>query len=108
MKWKPLPTRYRCEEMAVVDQVYQFSSSNPLEIDIPADACYGKDNQVKYLEHAQVSQLEECQRNDYCERIISKKGISLVMVHTIALTSLNGLPYTLISIPDRENTRFKI
>jgi len=72
MDWRPLPTRFRCEERKMIDQVYEFSTGNALEISIPTDACKGTKNQVKYVEHVQVFlTIEASRRGDVTIDLIS-------------------------------------
>jgi len=81
LNWQPLPTRFRCEERKIQDQVYEFSSEEPLVITIPTNACKGTQNQVNFVEHVQVfATIEATRRGDVTINLISPSGTKSMLL----------------------------
>ena len=51
--WKTVPARFRCHG-GLIEQPNEIPENGVLVLKINTDACAGRQNHVRYLEHVQV------------------------------------------------------
>ncbi|XP_061087268.1 neuroendocrine convertase 2 [Conger conger] len=79
-EWKPVPERFHCVAGSV-QEPRKISSDGQLVLSISTDACQGKDNFVRYLEHVQaVVTVNASRRGDLNINMTSPAGTKSILL----------------------------
>ncbi|KAL1263527.1 hypothetical protein QQF64_006266 [Cirrhinus molitorella] len=79
-EWKTVPERFHCVAGSV-QEIHKIQSGNKLVLSITADACQGKDNFVRYLEHVQaVITVNASRRGDLNVNMTSPMGTKSILL----------------------------
>ena len=81
--WKHVPEKYICyvqsEDLSNLPQ--DFHSRQEIEITLKTDGCKGQENEIKYLEHIQLSlTMEYSKRGDLAINLTSAMGMETVLL----------------------------
>ncbi|NP_001135738.1 neuroendocrine convertase 2 precursor [Danio rerio] len=78
--WKTVPERFHCVAGSMQD-IHKIQSGNKLLLSISTDACQGKDNFVRYLEHVQaVITVNASRRGDLNINMTSPMGTKSILL----------------------------
>ncbi|XP_048864262.1 neuroendocrine convertase 2 [Brienomyrus brachyistius] len=79
-EWRTVPERFHCVAGSV-QETHSFHSSSKLLLAIDTDACQGKDNFVRYLEHVQaVVTVNASRRGDLNINMTSPMGTKSILL----------------------------
>lgn len=79
-EWKTVPERFHCVAGSV-QETHKIQSGNKLVLTITTDACQGKDNFVRYLEHVQaVVTVNASRRGDLNINMTSPMGTKSILL----------------------------
>uniref|UniRef100_A0A9J8BFC0 Neuroendocrine convertase 2 n=2 Tax=Cyprinus carpio TaxID=7962 RepID=A0A9J8BFC0_CYPCA len=79
-EWKTVPERFHCVAGSV-QETHKIQSGNKLVLSITTDACQGKDNFVRYLEHVQaVITINASRRGDLNVNMTSPMGTKSILL----------------------------
>ncbi|KAF3842016.1 hypothetical protein F7725_023967, partial [Dissostichus mawsoni] len=79
-EWKTVPERFHCIAGSIQD-VHKVQSGNKVLLTINTDACQGKDNFVRYLEHVQaVVTVNASRRGDLTINMTSPMGTKSLLL----------------------------
>uniref|UniRef100_A0A672R446 Neuroendocrine convertase 2 n=2 Tax=Sinocyclocheilus grahami TaxID=75366 RepID=A0A672R446_SINGR len=79
-EWKTVPERFHCVAGSV-QEIDKIQSANKLVLSITTDACQGKDNFVRYLEHVQaVITINASRRGDLNVNMTSPMGTKSILL----------------------------
>ncbi|KAA8583722.1 hypothetical protein FQN60_014930 [Etheostoma spectabile] len=79
-EWKTVPERFHCVAGSIQD-AHKIQSGNKLVLAITAEACQGKDNFVRYLEHVQaVVTVNASRRGDLNINMTSPMGTKSILL----------------------------
>uniref|UniRef100_A0A8C2DBY0 Neuroendocrine convertase 2 n=1 Tax=Cyprinus carpio TaxID=7962 RepID=A0A8C2DBY0_CYPCA len=79
-EWKTVPERFHCVAGSV-QETHKIQSGNKLVLRITTDACQGKDNFVRYLEHVQaVITINASRRGDLNVNMTSPMGTKSILL----------------------------
>nr|CAB3264713.1 CiPC2 Neuroendocrine convertase 2-like [Phallusia mammillata] len=79
--WKTVPARFRCEG-GLIETPFNIPSDGALELTIDTDACDGKPNHIRYLEHVQAFiTLESSRRGDVTINLTSPMGTNSMLLN---------------------------
>ncbi|XP_035256082.1 neuroendocrine convertase 2-like [Anguilla anguilla] len=80
LEWKTVPERFHCVAGSV-QEVHKIQSGHKLLLSITTDACHGKDNFVRYLEHVQaVVTVNASRRGDLSINMTSPMGTKSMLL----------------------------
>nr|AGC24764.1 prohormone convertase 2 copy 1 [Anguilla anguilla] len=80
LEWKTVPERFHCVAGSV-QEVHKIQSGHKLLLSITTDACHGKDNFVRYLEHVQaVVTVNASRRGDLNINLTSPAGTKSILL----------------------------
>ncbi|KAK2824374.1 hypothetical protein Q5P01_021549 [Channa striata] len=79
-EWKTVPERFHCVAGSI-QETHKIQSGNKLVLAITTDACQGKDNFVRYLEHVQaVVTVNASRRGDLNINMTSPMGTKSILL----------------------------
>uniref|UniRef100_A0AAX7V6X6 Neuroendocrine convertase 2 n=1 Tax=Astatotilapia calliptera TaxID=8154 RepID=A0AAX7V6X6_ASTCA len=79
-EWKTVPERFHCVAGSI-QEVHKIQSGNKLVLAITTEACQGKDNFVRYLEHVQtVVTVNASRRGDLNINMTSPMGTKSILL----------------------------
>uniref|UniRef100_A0A8C1GUG5 Neuroendocrine convertase 2 n=1 Tax=Cyprinus carpio TaxID=7962 RepID=A0A8C1GUG5_CYPCA len=79
-EWKTVPERFHCVAGSV-QEIHKIQSGSKLVLSITTDACQGKDNFVRYLEHVQaVITVNASRRGDININMTSPMGTKSILL----------------------------
>uniref|UniRef100_A0A673K8F2 Neuroendocrine convertase 2 n=1 Tax=Sinocyclocheilus rhinocerous TaxID=307959 RepID=A0A673K8F2_9TELE len=79
-EWKTVPERFHCVAGSV-QEIHKIQSGSKLVLSVTTDACQGKDNFVRYLEHVQaVITVNASRRGDLNINMTSPMGTKSILL----------------------------